>query len=151
MGLASRSCEGLAVIWTRKVEFVFFPDLTWSWSGKLTEFWWRPFFLRSPNFAGKTVSILVKTLFLFFMLEIIWFWQKNRPNLTQDWWKFWSRSFNVVSSFQKSPPPPLRIPGYAPASTRGGVLVDVLGLENVLEDLFWSPWLWPRSLKSSKM
>ena len=31
--------------------------------------------------------------------------------------------------------------------TRGGVLEDVLGLEDVLEDTFWSPWPWPRSLK----
>ena len=34
--------------------------------------------------------------------------------------------------------------------TRGGVLEDVLGLKDVLEDTFWSPWPWhwPRSLKS---
>ena len=31
--------------------------------------------------------------------------------------------------------------------SRGGVLEDVLGLE----DTFWSPWPWPRSLKSSKI
>ena len=31
--------------------------------------------------------------------------------------------------------------------TRGGVLEDVLGLE----DTFWSPWSWPRSLKSSNI
>ena len=30
---------------------------------------------------------------------------------------------------------------------RGGVLEDVLGLE----DRFWSPWPWPRGLKSSKI
>ena len=35
-------------------------------------------------------------------------------------------------------------------SGRGGVLEDVLGVENVLEDTFSSPWLWPRSLKSYK-
>ena len=43
---------------------------------------------------------------------------------------------------------------------RGGVLEDVLGLEDVLEDTFSSPWPWPRrsslwpwprSLKSSKI
>ena len=41
---------------------------------------------------------------------------------------------------------------------RGGVLEDVLGLEYVLEDTFWSPWPWPRrssprpwSLRSSKI
>ena len=40
----------------------------------------------------------------------------------------------------------------------GGVLEDVLGLEDVLENTFWnpwpwrsSPWPWPRSLKSSKI
>ena len=32
-------------------------------------------------------------------------------------------------------------------TTRGGVLEDVLGLENT----FSSPWPWPRSLKSSKI
>ena len=36
-------------------------------------------------------------------------------------------------------------------TTRGGVLEDVFGLEDVLEDTFWSPWPWPRSLKSSKI
>ena len=41
---------------------------------------------------------------------------------------------------------------------RGEVLKDVLGLEDVLEDTFWCPWLWrrrsspwPWSLKSSKI
>ena len=40
-----------------------------------------------------------------------------------------------------------------PLNTRGGVLEDVLGLEEVLEDTFWRPWPWPwpRSLKSSKI
>ena len=47
-------------------------------------------------------------------------------------------------------------------NSRGGVLEDVLGLEDVLKDTFWSPWLWPwprrsspwpwpRGLKSSKI
>ena len=31
---------------------------------------------------------------------------------------------------------------------RGGVLEDVLGLEDVLEDIFSSPWPWPRTLGS---
>ena len=35
--------------------------------------------------------------------------------------------------------------------TRGGVLEDVLGLKDVLEDTFWSPWPWLRSLKPSKI
>ena len=36
---------------------------------------------------------------------------------------------------------------------RGGVLEDVLGLEDVLEDTFWSPWPWPwpRSVRSLKI
>ena len=43
-------------------------------------------------------------------------------------------------------------------TSRGGVLEDVLGLEDVLEDTFLSSWPWPqrsspwpRSLKSSKI
>ena len=35
------------------------------------------------------------------------------------------------------------------AATRGGVLEDVLGLEDVLEDTFWSPWPWPWPRRSS--
>ena len=52
---------------------------------------------------------------------------------------------------------PLHFPFHSipcPAlNTRGGVLEDVLGLEDVLEDRFWSPWPWPwpRGLKSSKI
>ena len=30
---------------------------------------------------------------------------------------------------------------------RGGVLAEVLGLEDVLEDTFSSPWPWPRNLQ----
>ena len=33
----------------------------------------------------------------------------------------------------------------------GGVLKDILGLKDVLEDTFSSPWPWSRSLKSSKI
>ena len=33
--------------------------------------------------------------------------------------------------------------------SRGGVLEDVLGLEDVLEDRFWSPWPWPWPRRSS--
>ena len=76
-------------------------------------FFWKGDHLFS---AGKTVWILVKTFFL----EITWFWQKNRLNLIQDWWKFGSSSFTHVSSFQKStPPPPLRNPGYTTAQDSG--------------------------------
>ena len=50
----------------------------------------------------------------------------------------------------------------SPVYSRDGVLKDVLGLEDVLEDTFWSPrpwpfprrsshWPGPRSLKSSKI
>ena len=46
VGLVSRNCEGLAVIRTRKVKFIFFgPHL---------------------KLVRKTVSILVKTFFCFF-------------------------------------------------------------------------------------
>ena len=34
------------------------------------------------------------------------------------------------------------------ATDRGGVLEDVLGLEDVLEDTFSSPWPWPRRSSS---
>ena len=63
-GLGSRSCEGLPVIWTRKVEF-FFLERTLGWSGEVIEFWLKPFFFGDHQIsAGKTVSILVKTFFL---------------------------------------------------------------------------------------
>ena len=35
--------------------------------------------------------------------------------------------------------------------TRGGVLEDVLGFEDVLEDTFWSPWPWPRRSSPRKL
>ena len=91
MRLGSKSSEGLAAIWTRKME-LFFLDLTQSWLGKLTEFRWKPsfffrknrfnfrenllfFFRRSPNSGRKNpFQILWKP---FFLLEITWFWQKN--------------------------------------------------------------------------
>ena len=41
---------------------------------------------------------------------------------------------------------PVQTPIY-----RGGVLEDVLSLQDVLENTFSSPWPWPRSLKSSKI
>ena len=54
MGLAIRSCEELAVIWTTKVEF--FLDLTKSWSEKLAEFGEDFFFFGNLlGLAGKTV------------------------------------------------------------------------------------------------
>ena len=60
----------------------FFFEITCLRPEKPFEFWWRPFFL-----------------------EITWFWQKNRHNVIQDWWRFGSSSFTDVSSFQKSYPP----------------------------------------------
>ena len=55
-GLGSTSCEGLAVIWTRKVDFLFF-------GAHLLKFGEDHFFEDHPISAGKTVSILVKTFF----------------------------------------------------------------------------------------
>ena len=51
---------------------------------------------------------------------------RAKPKISVNWWWF------------------TRAPIY-----RGGVLENVLGLEDVLKDTFWSPW--PRSLKSSKI
>ena len=34
---------------------------------------------------------------------------------------------------------------------RGGVLEDVLGLEDVVEDTIWSPWPWPRRSSPRKL
>ena len=53
---------------------------------------------------------------IFFVLRSSKFGQKNRLNLSKDRSKFGSRSFDVVSSLQNSPPP-LQIPGYARVST----------------------------------
>ena len=35
--------------------------------------------------------------------------------------------------------------------SRGGVLEVILGLENVLEDTFWSNWSWPRRSSPQKL
>ena len=63
----------------------------------------------------RATDLISAKNFPFFFLEITWIWQKNCLNLIQDWWKFGSSSFAIVSSYQKSPPPPLQNPGYAPA------------------------------------
>ena len=96
--------------WARKLEFLFFlPHLKLV---RKTD--WRPFFFGDHLIsAKKTVPNLVKTFFL----VITWFWQKNRLNLIEDWWKFWSSLFTVVSNFHKSPPPPLRIFRFAPGQS----------------------------------
>ena len=107
--MGSRSCEGLLVIWTRKVEFFisgahpklvrsdwilvetfFFLEITKIWLKKPFQFWWRPFFWRSPDFDRKTASIWFKT--------------------DEIWVKFVYCCFHL----SKKPPPPLRNPGLAP-------------------------------------
>ena len=83
-----RSCEGLAVIWTGKLEF---------------------FFLTSPKVAPKNQLDFGEDLFFWRSPE---FGRKNRLNLIKARLKSGSKSFNVFSSFQNSPP--VQIPGYAP-------------------------------------
>ena len=56
-----------------------------------------------------------------------------------------SRKLRVV--FQPKPLALLLL--YCLITVRGGVLEDVLGLEDVLEDRFWSPWPWPWPRRSS--
>ena len=98
MGLASRSCEGVAVIRTRKVQLCLFgPHLNLvrksDWIAVKT-------FLGGdhPISAGKTVSILVKTFFL----RLPDFDRK----IASIWFKTDSSSFTLDSSFQTPPPPP---------------------------------------------
>ena len=115
MGLAIRSCEGFAAHWYRKVEFFSSgPHLKlvrktdWIWvktfffgnhplsAGKTVQFWWRPFFW-SPDFAEKppqSDSRLIKILI---------------------------KSIYCCFQLPKKPPPPLRIPAYAPALENAGL------------------------------
>ena len=103
-GIGEQNCEGLAGIWTRKLDF--FSRLHLKLVRK-TE--WRSFFFFFFFFwdhlilAGKTVSILVKT---FFILEITYLILTEKPpqsdaSLMKIWVKF------VYCCFQlpKKPPP----------------------------------------------
>ena len=77
--------------------------------------------------------------------------------------KYWLRSITFLAPTNQLPEPGLLCMIYwCCMQSRGGVLEDVLGLEDVLEDTFWSPWPWPRrsspwpwpwprGLKSSKI
>ena len=53
MGFAIRSCEGLAVIWTTELEFIFGPHL--KLVRKTNAIWVKTFFFfgRPPNFGRK--------------------------------------------------------------------------------------------------
>ena len=88
MGLGSRSCEGLPVIWTRNVEFFFsgsHPKLVkkTDWISVKTFFLF--FFGDHLISAGKTVSILVKTFFFWrspdFDRKTASIWFKTDENL----------------------------------------------------------------------
>ena len=101
------------------------------WSSP-TEIWWRPFFWRSPNFGRKNRFNFGEDLFLG---GIPWFWQKDCFNLIQNWRKFGSSSFTVVSSFQKAP-------SFAKSWLRAWG-------RHCLENTFWSLGL--EAYKSSKI
>ena len=108
MGLASRSCEGLAVIWTRKVDFFF-----WASPEVGQENWLNfsedLFFFNGDHLisAGKTVSILMKIVFFFRSPD---FDKKNAPI----WFKTDENFGQVCLLLFPASKPPLRIPGYAP-------------------------------------
>ena len=106
-GMGSRSCEGLLVIWTRKVEF-FFLERTLSWS-EVTEFWLRPFFWRSPKFGWKN---------RFNFGEDLFFWRSpDFDRKTASIWfkmvKIWVKFVYCCFQLSKKPPSLLRNPGYA--------------------------------------
>ena len=105
-GLGSRSCEGLPVIWTRKVEF-FFLERIQSWSGEVTEFWLRPFFLRSPKFGWKNRFNFGEDLFFFwrspdFDRKTASIWFKTDENLGQVRLLLFSPLKKAPSPFAKS-------------------------------------------------
>ena len=70
--------------------------------------WMKTFFFRSPKFGLKNRPNFGEDLFFWRSSE---FGLKNRLNLSEDQRKSGSRSFDVVSKLQNSPP--MQIPGYA--------------------------------------
>ena len=87
--MGSRSCEGLPVIWTRKVEF---------FSGA------------HPKLVRRSDWILVKTFFFGDHLILAEKSLQIGSRLMKIWVKFVYCCFHL----SKKPPPPLRNPGYAP-------------------------------------
>ena len=103
MGLASKSCEGLAVIWTEKMEFLFsVPHLKlvrktdWIWVKTFFFFW------RSPNFGRKNSFIFGEDLF--FGYHHIF--TKKPPQSDSRLMKTWVKFVYCCFQLQKKPPPP---------------------------------------------
>ena len=107
-GLGSRSCEGLPVIWTRKVKFFFsgaHPKFV-----RLILFLFKTFFFsKSPNFGWKNRFKLDKDLFFGDHLILTEKPLQFGSRLMKLWVKFVYCCFHL----SKKPPPPLQNPGYA--------------------------------------
>ena len=85
--MGSRSCEGLPVIWTRKVEY-FFLERTQSWS-EVTEFWLRPFFWRSPDFGRKIASNWFKIDENLGQVRLLLFSPLKKAPFAKSWLRAW--------------------------------------------------------------
>ena len=79
-------------------------ETTWFWTGKRSEYWWRPFFLETTWFwTEKRSEFRGKPFFwrsLDFGKKTLWICL----NPIQDKCKFGSSSFTVASNFKKSSP-----------------------------------------------
>ena len=103
MGLATRSCEELAVIWTTKQEFLFWTP-TEVGQKKLTEFGWRLFFFGDHLIlAGKTAKIPVKAFFFWDYLSVNE--EKKTTQTDQRSIKIWIKIVWCYFQYPKQTPP----------------------------------------------
>ena len=104
------TCEGLAVIWTIKVEF-FFRSSSKVGQEKGLNFGEDLFFRKSPNIGWKSCVNFGKDLYFFFGDHLIL--TKNPPQSVSRFLKIWVKFVYCCFKFPKKPPSS-RNSGYAP-------------------------------------
>ena len=111
--LGSRSCEGLAVIWTRIVEF-----FSSGAHPKLV----KTFFLRSSNFGRKNRLNFGENLFFFLGEHLIL--TEKPPQSNSRLMKIWVKFVFCCFKLPKKPFSSLRNPGYAPVQHIKGICCE---------------------------